>query len=260
MIRITNHITRVEGYPVRYKVAQRGGEEFIASDDKQALILVHGLSGSLRWWVRNVSSLAEHYRVYLVNLPGFGTLRRSPTRFALDKAASWLLLWMQSIGLRKANLVGHSMGGYVCIQMAAHSPDLVDHLVLVAPAGIPTSNSLVGYLKPLLVGARYMSPSFLPILLSDALRAGPATLLRTAGELLSTDVRADLKLISAPTLLIWGENDTLVPASLGDILRQEIPNSRLLMLKKAGHVVMFDRPHEFNTAVLSFLASESVGM
>jgi len=85
------------------------------------------------------------------------------------------------------------------------------------------------------------------------------TFLRAARDLLNKDMRDLLATIAVPTLLIWGENDTLVPAAFGDILRQEIANSRLLVLKKAGHIVMYDLSQEFNTAILAFLAGETVG-
>lgn len=83
--------------------------------------------------------------------------------------------------------------------------------------------------------------------------------LRAARDLLSKDMHDLLASVTVPTLLIWGENDTLVPATFGDILRQEIAGSRLLVLKKAGHVVMYDQWREFNSAILAFLAGEAVG-
>lgn len=231
---------------VHYRVVGQG----------EPIILIHGLSGSSRWWVRNVPSLAEHYRVYLIDLPGFGTMHRFHARFVLDEVSSWVMLWMKAVGISRANLIGHSMGGYICIWIAAHQPEVVDHLVLVSPAGIPRIRSLLGYAIPLVVALRYLTPSFFPILLYDALRAGPLTLLRAAQDLLTKDVRDCLHSIVAPTLLIWGEDDTLVPPSLGDILHQEIAHSQFMALKKAGHVGMFDQPQRFNAAVLTFLAEK----
>ena len=166
---------------------------------------------------------------------------------------------MDAVGLERAHLVGHSMGGYICLHLAASRPEAVRRLVLVAPAGVPSGQSMVGYLGPLLEAALYATPSFLPVLVRDALRTGPATLWRAARDILAGDVREDLRRIRAPTLLIWGERDTLVPPAIGDLLRGEIPGSRLLVLERAAHVPMFDCPKEFNAALLSFLAEEPVG-
>ncbi len=237
---------RVGGYSARYEVAGEG----------EPVVLVHGLSGSTRWWARNVGVLSEHYRVYLVNLPGFGVGRLARPRFVLAEASSWLLAWMEAVGLGRAHLVGHSMGGYLCLRLAASRPEVVGRLVLVDPAGMPPDRTLLGHLVPLLQAARHGSPRFLPVLVRDALYAGPFTLLRAARDLLAEDVRGDLRRIEAPTLLIWGEKDVLIPPSVGDLMLAEIPDSSLLVIEGAGHNPMFDRPDEFDAALLSFLGGE----
>jgi pimeloyl-ACP methyl ester carboxylesterase len=239
----------VSGRPVRYEV---GGEG-------DPVVLVHGLSGSTRWWDRNVPDLAKYYRVYLVNLPGFGAFGRRAQRFVLAEATSWLLAWMEAVGLESAHLVGHSMGGYLSLKLAARRPEAVRTLVLVDPAGIPSGRTMIGHLGPLLLSARYARPAFFPVLVRDALYAGPFTLLRTARALLAEDVRGDLGRIEKPTLLVWGSLDPLIPSSIGDVMRAEIPDSRLLIIEGAGHNPMFDCPEDFNGALLAFLAGETVG-
>ena len=224
----------------------------------QPLILIHGLSGSSRWWIRNIPALAEHYQVYLIDLPGFGNMRHFSQRFVLDEVAAGIVRWMKAVGIQKAHLVGHSMGGYICLWIAAHHADYVKRLVLVSPAGIPRIRSLTGYVLPLLIATRYLTPNFFFILAYDALRAGPLTLLRAAQDLLTKDIRDCLKDITAPTLLIWGENDSLVPPVLGNVLCQEIKNAHLILLKKAAHVGMYDQPEQFNANVLAFLSGQSI--
>jgi pimeloyl-ACP methyl ester carboxylesterase len=239
----------VSGRPVRYEV---GGEG-------DPVVLVHGLSGSTRWWDRNVPDLAKHYRVYLVNLPGFGAFRRRAQRFVLAEATSWLLAWMEAVGLESAHFVGHSMGGYLSLKLAARRPGAVRRLVLVDPAGMPSGRTMLGHLGPLLLSARYARPTFFPVLVRDALYAGPFTLWKATRDLLAEDVRGDLRQVGAPTLLVWGERDPLIPPSIGDVMRAEIPDSRLLVIEGAGHNPMFDCPEDFNGALLAFLAGRTVG-
>jgi pimeloyl-ACP methyl ester carboxylesterase len=246
--RISAQYVQVAGRRVRYLVAGKG----------DPVILVHGLSASTHWWIRNVPELARHYRVYLIDLPGFGTMHFPRSRFVLTDSTSWVLSWMEAVGLKRAHFIGHSMGGYICMWIAAHSPEVVSSLVLVAPAVRPHVRTVAGYLGPLLTGLCYTMPSFLPILFFDALRAGPLTLWRTTRDLITLDVQEDIRAVSVPTLLIWGENDTLVPSSLAYLLQKEIAQSRLVLLKKAGHVCMYDRSHDFNVAALAFLRGESV--
>ena len=99
-IRPLRHEVRVGGWPISYEAAGEG----------EPIVLVHGLSGSTRWWSRNVPAIAERYRVYLVDLPGFGTLRSLRRRFVLAETATWLSEWMEAAGLERVHLVGHSMG------------------------------------------------------------------------------------------------------------------------------------------------------
>jgi pimeloyl-ACP methyl ester carboxylesterase len=241
--------TRVDGHVVRYQVTGTG----------EPAVLVHGLSGSTFWWARNVWPLAERHRVYLVDLPGFGAMRGLRSQFALARAAHWLHGWMEAVDLPRAAMVGHSMGGAICLRLAASYPDAVERLVLAAPAGIPWVRSLLGEVVPLVTAVRFMTPSFLPILTYDVLRAGPRTLLRAARDTVREDVREAARAIHVPALLIWGEHDTLVPSGGGAILRREMHDARLLLIPEAGHVVMFDRPDEFNAALLAFLAGNTVG-
>ncbi len=242
----------VDGRRVAYRVA--GPER--ASD---AVVLVHGLAGSMRWWASTVPALAEHYRVYLVDLPGFGSMRGFPGGFVLKEAASWLLAWMQALGLKRVHLVGHSMGGSICLSVAALNPEAVGRLALVDPAGIPSGRSTLGHIAPLVQDSLFSSSSLLPLLVRDALRAGPLTLWRASRDLLAHDIRDELHRVQAPTLLVWGEKDALIPSSLGYLLRQEIAGSSMLVIKGSRHVPMLDRPEELNRALLRFLAGLPVG-
>ena len=202
-------------------------------------------------------ALARHFQVYLVDLPGFGSMHFPRSRFVLKRAGMYLVDWLKKIGISCATFIGHSMGGYICIWLAAHHPEMVDRLVLAAPAVMPKMQNVFEYFVPLLTGARYMSPHFFPILFYDALRAGPLTLLRAARDLLTQDVHEELQRIAVATLLIWGDKDTLVPPSLGPVLTEQIHGSHLLYLRGAGHVCMFDCSDEFNEATLRFLCGEA---
>src|SRR5947209_3672443 len=95
VIQLATRTVKIEGRTVRYKVMGEG----------DPIILVHGLSASSLWWTRNVPALAPYYRLYLVDLPGFGSMSYPRSRFALDQAAEWLLKWMEAIGLQTAHFI-----------------------------------------------------------------------------------------------------------------------------------------------------------
>jgi pimeloyl-ACP methyl ester carboxylesterase len=223
------------------------------------VVLLHGLAGSVRWWGRNVRALAQHHTVYLVNLPGFGAFRRQGQPFVLQEAADWLADWLTAVQIAPAHVVAHSMGGFLTLRLAARQPGLIQRTVLVGPAGVPHYRSLPRFAWPIVAAGLAASPSFMPILALDSLRAGPRTLLRAARELIAEDIRDDLRAVTVPTLLVWGSRDPLVPPSLGPLMRRELPDARLLLLPGAGHVAQYDRHQEFNAAALAFLSGESVG-
>ena len=223
------------------------------------VVLLHGLSGSVRWWSRNIAALAAHHTVYLVDLPGFGTFWRRSRWIGLQEAAGWLADWLDAVKIGPCDVVAHSMGGFLTLRLVARQPGLVDRMVLVGPAGLPYIRSLPGFARPIVAAGLAASPSFLPILALDSLRAGPLTLIRAASELIADDIRDDLRAVTTPTLLVWGSRDALAPPATGPVMRQALQNSRLLMLPEAGHVAQYDRHHQFNEAALAFLAGEEIG-
>jgi pimeloyl-ACP methyl ester carboxylesterase len=226
-----------------------------AAGDGPPLVLVHGLSGSGRWWRRNVGALAPYWRVYLVDLIGFGA-SHSRHPFALAEAAGYLTRWLDQLELERASLVGHSMGGLIAAELAADAPERVDRLVLVDPAALPFDTHLFAHALSLLRELRTLSPSFLPVLLADALRAGPRTFWRATTALLLADLRPKLAQIRAPTLVIWGERDSLVPLALARQLAEYLRYEKLVVIEGAGHVPMWDRPQEFNRALIEFLRTD----
>jgi pimeloyl-ACP methyl ester carboxylesterase len=228
----------------------------------QAVVLVHGLSGSGRWWSRNLPALARRYRVAVPDVVGFGRSRWPGPLPDFDGLADVLAEWMSATGVAPAHLVGHSMGGQLALHLAHRHPGHVSRLVLVDPAGIPRARGprqLLRFALELASPARWGDPLFLPVMVGDAVVAGPRTIVRALLHILRDDVRPLLPHIHVPTLLVWGERDSLVPLEHARQMRQAIPDSRLLILRGAAHNAMVDRPARFNRAVLRFLRGETVG-
>jgi pimeloyl-ACP methyl ester carboxylesterase len=242
-VTITKHSITIQGQTVHYRTCGSG----------EPLIFIHGLSGSSQWWKYNIPELAEHYKIYLIDLPGFGSMRTLLRKISLNEVDEWIIKLLNALDIQKAHFIGHSMGGYLCIQIAANYPERVKKLVLVSSVGVATGRTLLTSLLPLLNAFRYVTPDFLPVLMIDALRAGPLTLFLFANDVLHVNVEEQLRKIQAKTLLIWGTNDTLIPPKYASVFRKEIPNSSLILLRDSGHVPMFDRPKDFNEVVCKFL-------
>ena len=243
-VEIVLQLAKVGPLTVHYEVAGAG----------PAVVLIHGLSGSGRWWAYNVPALAQHYRVYNVDLVGFGRSRGQ--RLVLRQAASWLTEWLKVVGITQAHLVGHSMGGYIATEVAVTAPEAVRRLVLVDALVLPMGPGLVRHALDLARAVRYMSLNFLPVLVGDALRAGPSTMWQVTREVLSADLSERLDEVQAETLIIWGEKDALLNPELGRELAERLAKARFICVQGAGHNPMWDRPQRFNELLLDFLADD----
>lgn len=239
---VERRVARVAGATVAYELAGAG----------PPLVLVHGLAGSSRWWRHNVPALARRFRVHTVNLIGFGG-SRGGTRFALDEAPAILGAWMRQVVAAPAALAGHSMGGLVAADLASSAPELVSRLVLVNAVALPIGRRYARHAWGLAGVLRHARVSLLPVLLVDSLRAGPRTMLGAIWQILNADISPRLGAITAPTLVVWGQHDRLLPLEMGRQIQSRIPDARLAVIAGAGHNPMWERPAAFNKAVLNFL-------
>ena len=229
----------------------------VVSEDLGAgppLVLLHGLAGSSRWWSRNVPALSRSFRVITVDLPGFGASPRGH-RLDLDEVVDQLTGTMDGLGIDRASVIGHSMGGLIAGGLAADHPERVDRLILVDAAFLSLDRTSVRPLTGPAVTLRWTAPSLLPVLVADGLRSGPGRLADAMTQLLRVDWQTKLSRIGAPTLVIWGEHDKICPLSIGRRMVASIPGSRLVVLDGAAHNPMWERPDVFDREVLGFLVT-----
>lgn len=216
------------------------------------VVLVHGLSGSRRWWRRNVDALAGRHTVHLIDLVGYG-INRAIRPMGIATAAEAIGEFVAMLPTGRAHLIGHSMGGHIAATLAARFPERVERLILVAASGLLRSN-IFSMAMRLPLAAHYSPLEFLPTLAFDALRAGPLSLLLSTRDILGDDLTETLPRVKARTLLVWGSRDNLVPVSAGKAMQRLITAARLEVIEGGGHVVMWDHAEAFNRLAGEFLS------
>jgi len=232
-----------------------------------AVILLHGFGASLHTWEDWARSLAADHRVIRFDLPGSGLSAPDPAGDYSDaRSMALLIALMDRLGVPRASVVGHSIGGRIAWRFAAAHPERIDKLVLVSPDGFASPGFAYGKAPdvPIVLKAmRYVLPAALlrmnlapayadPAVLTDALvtryhdlmlapGAREALLARMAQTVL-VDPLPLLRVIRAPTLLLWGERDALIPfANSADYLNA-IAGSRLVALPGVGHLPQEEAP------------------
>lgn len=215
-------------------------------------------------------ALEDRFRVYTIDLPGFGWTPSAATTWGTWEYASYIEAFMDCVGISDASLVGHSFGGRIALVLAAQRPDRIRNLVLVASAGIRPRRGLVFRVKagavklvkrlfslPLWgrLGERVVAGLYGRVGSRDYRNAGPmrATLVKVVAE----DLRGILSAVRAPTLIIWGDRDQEVPFSSMEIMVRGIQGSRLELFEGAGHFPFIDSPDRFSRVVREFLCEDS---
>lgn len=226
-----------------------------------AVVMLHGFGSSLHTWEDWAQGLSAKHRVIRIDLPGSGLSPPDPANDYSDaRSVAMLLSLLDELGLARVSWVGHSMGGRIAWTLAAQHPERTDKLVLVAPDGFASAGFEYG--KPMAVPAtlglmRHVLPQSLlrmslqsayaqPDSLSDALTERYHDLLRAPGarqamlDRLAQTVLQEpepwLSQIQAPTLLVWGEADAMIPVTNARDYLQAIAGSRLVSWPGVGHV------------------------
>lgn len=250
--------------------------------DGEPLVLLHGLATTRAIWSPVVTALAGTRRVVSVDLPGFGESAPVGAGFELEAVASRIARGLAARGIPAPfDLVGHSLGAGVALTLAATRPHAVRRLILVAPAGLTSlpragSRALAALVDPLLAGRRALAPltdlrwgrrlllgfavadgATIPPTQARMMLSASAGATRSSAALLAiteADLRPLLAQARIPLGVIWGASDRTVPVRLAQVVRDTRPDAEVVVIERAGHVAMVERPEAFTAALEGLLS------
>jgi pimeloyl-ACP methyl ester carboxylesterase len=235
------------------------------------VIFLHGYTDSWFSWSEVLARLPPKFHAYALSQRGHGDSERPAGGYAVDDFAADVIAFMDHEGISEATVVGHSMGSVIAQRVAIDYPERVENLVLVGSAANAGNEGILGFLDYVLAAvsdpidpefvygfqvstlANPVPAEFLATVVAESLEV-PAFVWHAAlAGLAQSDTTAELANIEAPTLIVWGDQDTIFFASDQQTLDAGIPDSTLLVYEGIGHGVHWEDPDRFTADLVDFL-------
>ena len=245
------------------------------------VLMIQGLGGRAADWGSVPGELASRFQAVTFDNRGTGQSDKPDEEYSLEVMADEAVAILDAVGQSRAHVVGVSMGGMIAQLVALRHPQRVDRLALLstAPGGPntvpPTPEAMTALIpdmsKPpeeivrqamhLIAGPGFADthPGVIREIVATAMSAPTPQFVfaRQMAAIMASDRYQQLPQIKAPTLVIHGDADPLVPYVNGEILSQRIPGARLVTLRGCGHLAMWEQPRALSTALLEFFAGEA---
>ncbi|GBC75349.1 2-hydroxy-6-oxo-6-(2'-aminophenyl)hexa-2, 4-dienoic acid hydrolase [archaeon HR06] len=231
------------------------------------VLLIHGLGGSANSWINTINFLSKDFKVIAPDLLGFGYSDKPNIDYTIEDYVNFLFELFKTLELKKASLVGSSLGGQIASWFTIEYPSLVEKLVLVCSAGISLENTeaLKKYtkedysfegikerLKACVKDESLIKDEMVQDFLNFSKLKGFKRAFKRA--LISSFKKERLKLdkINCPTLIVWGKEDNLIPVKYAYEFHKGIKNSKLVILN-CGHLPYLEEAKTFNNILRDFL-------
>jgi len=233
-----------DGFRIRYQEAGEG----------PPLVHLHGAYGLGLTSAHELLSRA--FRVIAFEMPGFGAVENQKTQTVQDLAGT-MAAAVEALGLSRFNLIGTSFGGMVASWLAVQRSDLVAALILDAPSVVRPEGSEPVFGSPEEIALRlYAHPERIPLTpaVEPAMAERRLTFVRRLrGPARDTVLEDGLRRLTMPTLVLFGTQDRVIPAQMGRVYKELVPDAHLVFVYDAGHALMVERPEAFAEVVADFL-------
>jgi pimeloyl-ACP methyl ester carboxylesterase len=277
---------KVDWRPHLHRVELPGAEvNYVEIGEGEPIVFVHGITSSWQAWLENLPHFGRTHRAIALDLPGFGASPMPSWTIDMPAYGRMLLDFCEKLGVENATLVGNSMGGLVAAETVLSAPGRFNRLALVSAAGFintwlphersaATSRAWNTFGRPFGAAARFFVthrrarylmfrfairyPNRLRReLLWEQMASGvPCPGFADALDaVIEYDARDRLEEIEAPTLIVWGADDWVIPSLAANSYNRRIPHSQLAIFEHTGHVPQLERPMRFNALLDEFLAA-----
>jgi len=249
--------------------------------DSIPIILLHGTGSSLHTYDSWTKELIINHRVVRMDLPGYGLTGPFPSRnYSIENYVIFLKNFLKSIGVKKCILAGNSLGGNIAWKFTVENSNMVKELILIDAAGYPTKSKSIPLAFEIakipiiqnifkFITPKFVAKSSVKNVYSDktkvteqlvnryfelTLREGNREAFVDRFKVKTDSISSNkIKFIQQKTLIIWGEDDELIPTKMAYRFHEDLPNDTIVILKNVGHVPMEENPQESLKAVFEFL-------
>jgi len=253
---------------MEYLIKEEGEYKYIDEGQGETLLLLHGLFGALSNWAGVINHFKTNYRVIIPLMP----IHDMPIKEAgCEGLTEFIEGFINFKGLDNFSLIGNSLGGHVALIYALRHPEKIQRLILTGSSGL-FENSMGGsypkrgnyeYIKERVEYTFYDPKTASKELVDEVFEITNSIpkvmrIIAIAKSAQRNNMAKDIVHIEAPTLLIWGLNDTITPPEVGHEFNQLIPGSTLKFIDKCCHAPMMERPVEFNEILTEWLNQNPV--
>jgi len=254
---------QIDGNKIRY---------LESGNSKKTLVLIHGLGASAERWDQVIPLFADEFRVVVPDLVGFGYSDKPLVDYTTEFFSEFLEKFFVASDIKRPNLIGSSLGGQIVAEYATSHSDEIEKLILVSPSGTmkKSTPALDAYIMAALYPNEQSAKNAFELMegaghnvhekivngfvermrLPNAKLAFMSTLLGIKNSEL---IISKLQTISVPTLIIWGENDPVIPIHYADSFVSTIRDCRFFRMDSCGHTPYVQYPYAFASRVLEFL-------
>jgi pimeloyl-ACP methyl ester carboxylesterase len=236
----------------------------------EALILLHGLGGDADEWLFCMEELSSSRRVIALDLLGFGRSDKPQVRYTIDRFVEVLEQFLNVLAIERASLMGSSLGGWVAAAFALKFAERTDKLILIDSARlqseipempidlrVSTRQHMRDVLNVMFYNQSFVTEELVDLAYKGHLRRQDGYTIDSALENFKDKrewLDEQVAELRVPTLILWGEQDALIPVSVSDALLRLIPGSQREIIPECGHLPALERPAELIRHIGRFLS------